>query len=155
MRVDRPTAEVALAALEATAAPHVLVVCADRHHRLARLYPTPSGVLTEILVRGTRGAVAWLPDERGVPVAPACKCHMPTHLLFYAEPFNYMAAVLDGRPANVEKFRLLLREVGRLPCVDWVDRQGKARPMLMPSELGLPPLMEHLARGGRVSLAVQ
>lgn len=152
---DRPDPSHALAALQSGVVDPILVVCTDRHHRLARFYPTPAGVLAEVLVRGRTAAVAWLPDEAGLPVEPACRCHRPTFLDAYTEPFNFAAAVLLHPPVNVAKYRVAVYEEARRPILTWVDRAGVSRPVRMPSEFGMPPLMEHLRGGGRVSLAPQ
>lgn len=153
--MSRPDPTHALLAVQASGVAPITVVCVDRHHRLARLYATKAGVLTELLVRGQRTDVVWLPDEGGLPSAPACRCHQPTVLGFYTEPLNFAAAVLLDGPVNVTEYRLEIRDVGRLPAMLWVDRQRVARGVTLPSQAGLPPLMEHLRRGGRVSLRVQ
>lgn len=150
----RPPADHALLGLQARAADAVGVFCVERaHHRLARLYPTPVGVLVEVLNRGKSVGAVWLPDEDGLPAAPSCRCHTAAPVQLYTEAFNFMSAVVQ-RPHDVREFLLERRYEHDLGLL-WVDRQRRHRGVVLPSQAGLPPLMEHLRRGGRVSLRAQ
>ncbi len=152
--MSRPSPEVALLAAAARVTP-VRVWCSGaRRCKLARLYPTPAGVLAEVFLPGKEPAVAWLPDRAGPPAAPGCRCHAPALISEeYIEPFNFMAAVLL-HPHNVAEFRLARRDVHALTLL-WVDRQRVVRPVVLPSDVGLPPLMDHIDAGGRVALRSQ
>ncbi len=153
---ERPDPAHALVAVQSSAVDPVLVVCKERHHRLVSLYPTPAGVLAEVLARGTTVAAVWLPDEAGLPVPPVCKCRRPASLERYAEPLNLATSVLLWPPVNVAKYRLYVRPELDLVLLEWVDRAAVSRPMMMPSQAGWPlTLMEVVRRGYRVSLAPQ
>jgi hypothetical protein len=150
---ERPPAEVALAAV-ALHAPAVPVWCAEpRRCRLAQLYTTPVGVLVELFRRREAPRAAWLPSRGGLPIAPSCRCHGAAPLDVYAEPFNFMAGVLQ-HPHNVLEFHLERREETALALL-WSDRQRIRRGVVLPSHCGLPPLIDHLESGGRVSLRTQ
>jgi hypothetical protein len=150
---ERPLADVALAAV-ASRAPVVPVWCVEpRRCRLARLYTTPAGVVVELFRRREAPQAAWLPSRAGLPIAPSCRCHGAAPLEMYTESFNFMAAVVQ-HPHNVLEFHLERREETALALL-WSDRQRIRRGVVLPSHCGLPPLIDHLEGGGRVSLHAQ